>query len=174
MESKFVNQFPLTFELYKEWMQHPVGRRAVKARRRRYILLAVGATLSLFLIILGIVNADSYSLYIGIVLLAFYLFLAVFNPTIAMKRQFRHSIRLLNGRPLIRTTTFGDKISIEVGNSKTEYEYREIIRVSEDTEYFYLFVNADTVIRVRRDSFILGESNAFRNFIDTAIANSAS
>lgn len=169
METKFINQFELSFELFKEWTRHPVGRRGIKARGRRFALLAIGIALSLFLIVLGIVTQKQSNLIIGLVLLAFYIFLLVINPIITLKKRYELSIKPLNGRPLIRTTTFADKIVIEVGKSKTEYEYSEIIRVAEDESYFYLFINADTVIRIRRDGFIQGSNDEFKGFIDTAI-----
>lgn len=174
MEPAFVNQYTITLGLLKEWSKLPVGRSAIQGRRKWRTLRTFGVGISLAIIVFGAIMLEFYAALLGVAFLAVFVLQLFVVPARALKKQYELKIKSLNNQPWIRKTVFVDKIIVEDGNSTTNFEYSEIIKVTENEQYFNLFLNEDMVLRIRRDSFILGESNAFRNFIDTAIANSAS
>ncbi len=174
MEPAFVNQYTITLEMLREWTKLPVGRSAIRGRRRWRTLRTFGIGISFAIIAFGVVMMEFYAALLGVAFLAIFVLQLFVVPGRALKKQYDMKIKSLNNQPWVRKTIFSDKIVVEDGKSTTIFEYSEMMKVTEDERYFNLFLNEDMVLRIRRDSFIHGASESFRDFIDTAIANRAS
>ncbi len=72
----------------------------------------------------------------------------------------------------IRSKPFTDVMKVQEGNTESVYEYSYIKRITEDNEYFYLWHNSDFVIRIPRDSFVIGDKKDFKDFIADRIYES--
>ena len=173
MEPAFVNQYTITLELLKEWTKLPVGRSAIQGRRKWLILRTFGVAISIVIIAFGAIMQEFYAALLGVAFFVLYFLQLVVVPGRALKKRYDMRIKSLNNQPWVRKTLFSDKIAVEEGSSTTNFEYAEIVKVTEDEQYFNLFLNEDMALRIRRDSFIHGSSEGFRDFINAAISNQA-
>lgn len=57
------------------------------------------------------------------------------------------------------------------GNTTDEYDYSGILKFTEEDTYFYLFTNADMVLRIHKDAFIVDNADEFREFANCKIQN---
>jgi hypothetical protein len=168
MEQQFINKFTITFEMYKEWANNPVGKTAIENRAKSKRIRFIGIACAGLLIILGVIMSEYYVLLMGAACLLFYLYRIFFTTNKFILKQYEVVLKTQNNNQWIRTINFTDKIIAEDGRMTTQFEYPEIIRVSEDNSYFYLYINADMIIRVRKDSFTQGSPDDFRAFINDA------
>lgn len=169
MEPKFINEINITFELYKYWAKHPMGKSAVRGRKRGLILRIILAVCGLLLCLLSIFTRDFYELICGLIFLMIALARLFILPDKMLKRQYRLILKSQNTDSLVRKIIFSDEIICEEGNSTTRYRYSDITGITEDEHLFYLFYNEDMVIRVCKDGFVLGTADAFRDFCNSFI-----
>jgi hypothetical protein len=165
MEPEFVNQYTITLELLKEWAKHPVGRSAVSNRKKSVTLRTLGIAISGMMIAAGIIMNQFYVILMGIAFFLIYAFRLFVLPNKALKAQYDMKLKSLNNMPWIRTTTFSNMITVEDGKSNTSFEYSKILKITENEQYFNLYLNENMVLRIRRDSFILGTCDDFEKFI---------
>lgn len=175
MEQQFVNKFDITLELYKEWGKKPLGSTAIKERGRfikgNIFRLAFAVLLIIFGVLTKSFDAFLVCSLFGILALCYSLFRLFITPNRVLKKRYDAILKTLPDNQWIRTITFSDKIVIEDGKLVTQFEYSEVQRVTEDDNYFYLYIDADMVFRVRKDSFIESSPDDFREFINNNITN---
>lgn len=169
MEPKFINQFSITLELYKDWCNNPIGNAAVKNRNRGIHLRVILACCGILLIVMGLLIKEFFAILAG-----FGFSYIAFNrlfilPNKIIKMQYDNLPKLNNSDSVIRKTTFSDEILCESGNATMKYSYSEVEKMTEDHSYFYLFLNQDMVLRIKKDSFTLGTTDTFREFCNTFI-----
>lgn len=170
MEPKFINEVNITFELYKYWAKHPMGKRAVRSRKTGLVLQIILAVCGLFLSLLSIFTRDFFELICGLIFLMIALSRLFILPDKMLKRQYRLILKSQNTASWVRKTIFSDEIICEEGNSVTRYRYSDITGIKEDEHLFYLFyINEDMVIRICKDGFVLGTADAFRDFCNSFI-----
>ena len=171
MERKFINQFPITFKLYQEWANNPIGRYAVQNRKRGIWLRVSGCICSSIMIVAGALLQELYAVLMGSIFLV--IFILRLFPNRKLKKQYELILKAQNNNVWVRTIAFSDSLDVEEGRSATHYEYSDISKISENEKYFFLFLNEDTVLRIRKDSFILGSCDDFRVFMSSVISTKA-
>lgn len=164
MEPQFVNQYHLSYEMYQYWSSHPVGEKAIKNRKKGIILRVALICCGAIVLLCGIILREFSFSVMGIAFLFFGIARLTFLPTQIIKKQYELMLKLQNRDKYIRTITFADVITSEDGNTTTTFEYNQITKTSEDASYFYLFLGNDTVLRIHKASFIVGNVDAFRAF----------
>lgn len=169
MEPKFINEYAVTLELYKEWSNNPVGKAAIRNRKKRRLLCAAGVIWGFLILAFGYFQQEYYAVALGIGFILLFTLWVSLMPAHILKKQYDTIMKARNGRPWVRTITFSDAIAAQDANASSRYEYAEIVSITQSDAYFYLFVNEDMVIRVRKDSFIQGSCDEFRQFISSAI-----
>lgn len=167
MEPKFINEFSITLEMYKDWFHHPIGNAAVKDRKRGICLRVTLAFCGILMIVLGLLLKEFFAVMTGTVFLLIALFRLLILPNKIMKIQYDSFPKSNNSDLVIRKTTFSDEIICESGKVTIRYSYSEIAKTTEDTSYFYLFLNEDKVMRIKKDGFTLGTIDTFREFCNT-------
>jgi hypothetical protein len=171
MEPQFINQYVVSFEMYKEWANNPIGRSAIRNRKKGIRLRVIGSIFSIIMIIIGFLLHEFYALLVGFIFLIIFMLRLFFIPNRILKKQYDLVMKAHNNSLWTRTTTFSDSIVIDEGKSTLRYEYSEIFKMSEDEKYFYLFMNVDMVLRIRKDSFILGSCEDLIEFLNSVISN---
>ena len=58
MEPEFIIQYDYTYEIYKKWSKHPVGRKNVRNKKRFIITYTVIAAACLILMIFNAVSGE--------------------------------------------------------------------------------------------------------------------
>jgi hypothetical protein len=173
MDNRFTNQYPITLAVLRQWARHPVAQKAIKARRKGFMLRISGCIVAILIILGGILTDDTTIAIIGGMFLALFLYRLFILPDLALKKQYEQTARALGGGEWMRICTFADRIIVEDGRNTQRYDYAELAKVTEDDEYFCLLTSADVALRVRKDSFTLGTCNDFRDFISIAVKNKA-
>lgn len=166
MEPVFVSEFEVTLKRYQEWATHPVGKKAVRSQVRLKILCGVLGGCGILLLILGWGSGD---LLTGGLFLAMALLEPLALRPLMVKRQYRLLREARMQERWIRTTTFSDRIVIREGNTQTDVAYASLRQVTEDAGYFYLWQNENFVLRIPKDSFMVGSPEDFRAFLEKAV-----
>lgn len=169
MEAKFINEYSITFEMYKDWFNHPIGNAALKDRKRRNYLMVVMACCSIIMIVIGLLLKEFFAVIMGFAFLMSALSRFLILPNKIIKIQYDSLLKLKSSDLVIRKTIFSDEILCESGKAAMRYSYSEIVKITEDDGYFYLFLNVDMVLRIKKDGFTLGTDDTFREFCNTFI-----
>lgn len=169
MEQKYINQYNISFELLKEWAKNPIGRSEIRNRKKGIRLRVIGSIASIIIMVSGVFRHEWPVILMGVTFFAIFMSRLFYTPNRFLKKQYDLLIKVQKSNVITRTITFSDNIVINDGRTIAHYEYSEIIRISEDEKYFNLFLNADLGLRVRKDSFITGTCEDFRNFINSEI-----
>lgn len=167
MEPEFINQYEITLERYLQWAKHPVGKAAVRAYKKGIRLRIMMVCLGIFIVLDGIFLREFFLALSGFIFAVIGLSRLFILPGKIQKRQYALILKSQNTDHCLRKVTFSDEIVCEEGNNLTRYAYSDIIRVTEDSVYFYLFYNEDMVLRVDKESFVVGNAAAFREFCST-------
>lgn len=169
MEPLFVNEYKITFEMYREWSKNPVGEFAVKSRKKGIRLRIILACCAIFIIIDAILLHNYYFMMFGFAFLIIAVNRLFIAPNKILKSQYNLILKSKNSNELVQKIIFSDNIIFEECNTTTRYDYSEIIKISEDDKYFYLFYNADMVLRILKSGFVVGTAEGFREFCDSTI-----
>lgn len=169
MEPRFINQFLITLEMYKDWFKHPIGNAAHKDRKRGIYLRVIIACSGILMIVIGLWLKEFFAAITGFGFLIIALIRLFILPNKIIKMQYDSLPKLNNSNLVIRKTIFSDEILCESGKVTMRYSYSEIVKITEDNSYFYLFLNEDKVMRIKKDGFTLGTIDTFREFCNTFI-----
>lgn len=164
MEPKFINQYQVTLERYQYWARHPVGKKAVHNRRLGIRLRIALICCGLLLILCGVLTQERIMPILGIFGILMGLARLFFLPNIILKKQYALILKSQNSDTWVEQIVFSDEIVCESGNASFRYACSDILSVTEDSDYFYLFYNEDMVLRIYKPGFVLGTSDDFRIF----------
>lgn len=164
MKETFINQYSVTYETYRRWAARPVGKTAIRNRRRWLRLRITVAGCSIVIIVTGIMLQDFFNILLGITMLGIALLRLFVTPDKILRKQYNLVLKSQNTDSWIRTITFGEEILCEDGNTTHRYSYGDVQKFLEDSDYFYLFYNEDMVLRVKKGCFAAGNDDAFREF----------
>ncbi|WP_349943911.1 YcxB family protein [Lacrimispora sp. BS-2] len=169
METQFINQYNVTFEMCQEWANQPIGKSAIYNRKKGIFLRTTMASCSIIIIMLGLLLHEFFCVLFGSVFLIIALNRLFFLPNKIIKQQYNLILKSLNSNLWINKITFSDSIIHEAANSTHKYSYSEIIKMAEDRNYFFLFINEDMVLRIHKNGFIVGTVDEFREFCNSYI-----
>nr|WP_288824953.1 YcxB family protein [uncultured Clostridium sp.] len=165
MDIVYKNTFTMTLERYLYFCDNPVGAEA-KRRFRSWKLRNIWCiVLSILCALLCFVLKEWLGLYMFAVACSLFFYRLLYQRKRLNKKLYNSLLRAQDSNEWIRTTIFTDVIKVQEGNTESIYEYSYIERITEDDIYFYLWHNSDFVFRLPKDSFIIGNSKEFKNFI---------
>lgn len=165
MAPAYICEFEITFDIYNDWVKHPLGKKARKNRMKRLLWKTAGVFIAVFVTLIGVFLPDNAALFIGIAFTAAMAFLLLFSARIATKRQYAAAIAENGGQPWIRSFAFSDAVKMADFRTTAEYKYAQLSRITEDAGYYYLWLGGDYVLRIPKASFTKGSPNAFPDFI---------
>ena len=165
MNQRFENQYEIDFERYREWTKNPVGETAVKNRKIGLILKSAGLICAFIVVVISALKNEKAMLFLGILLILMFLLRIFVLPDKILKKQFNtiKEAKLLDR--WIRTTGFTNEITVTEGTTKTVYQYSDIQNMTEDDNYFYLWLNHNFVLRLLKEGFSVGTLEDFREFM---------
>lgn len=164
MEAKFINQYEVTIEMIQQWEAHPVGRKAVHDHKIGIHLRIAIICCGLLLILCSVLTQEILFTLFGILAIFIGLARLFLLPKLVLKKQYALILKSQNADAWLNQFTFSDEIVYESGNTSSRYAYSDIINVTEDRQYFYLFYNEDMVLRIYKAGFVLGTAEGFREF----------
>lgn len=172
METIFKSEFIMTLERYLHFCNNPVGeeaKRKFRAWKSRNILFFI---LSLLCALIFVLLKEWLGCCLALGLGAGFIYKFFYQYNRANKKFYNSIRKSMDSAEWIRSTTFADVMKVQEGNTESVYEYSYIKRITEDNEYFYLWHNSDFVIRIPRDSFVIGDKKDFKDFIADRIYES--
>ena len=91
-------------------------------------------------------------------------------PWISFRRQRKFFAQVSGSMEWKQTLRFGETITIEYGNSITNYAYDRVRFTEENERYFYLFLDMPGALMVDKTTFTQGCPEDFRAFIEERAA----
>ncbi len=162
-------QSEITLPKYIDMSDHPLGKKAKKKLNTWKGLNCLGMVM---------MSANTYFCFksgeksIGVISAAFvflFAFKLIFQRKILNKKNYGTIISNYNTDKWIRTITFSDVIEVADNNSTTKFKYSDYKYATETDKYFLLWKNEDVVLRVEKDSFVLGDPDKFLKWINNKL-----
>jgi|GEM_PF-3040411 len=88
------------------------------------------------------------------------------RPRLAFRRQYRVFKQISGQNEWTQTFRFGKTIVLDDGHFTSSYPYERIRFVEENGQYFHLFLDAPYVLTVDKSTFLQGNPEDFRTFIE--------
>lgn len=171
MTTHYISQTEITLEKYLDWASKPIGKKAVKKQKQRYLITAMGMLIS---IAGGIFCIKMDAAEIAWLYLAFFVAFA-YKITLGKKKAnekvYYNTLTAMGSEKWIRTITFGSNVQVADGNSTTTFKYSDFRKLGENDRYYLLYRSEDLVLRVEKGSFITGDEAEFKGFITSRIKN---
>lgn len=161
LESGFTAHFEVTLERYQEWAMNPKGAQAIKDRKRGRNLRVTVLVCGLLILLGGILLKEIFQSLMGIGFVAIAVNRLFFMEKAVCKRQYQLVLKKMGTSKWIRTVRFAEKISTVDGNQTAEFDYSPTMRMSQDEKNRYIWLTADSVIRIPPNSFVLGKEEEF-------------
>ncbi len=165
MIPQFVNEFEITFDIFKKWTRQPINKKVKQDKTKKLILFLFGLVVSIALILFGIFWPNSVAIFIGSLFVLLLFFRAAILPNMTLKKRYDQIITSQMNQPWIRSYSFADVIQVTDFQNHSEYKYSSLTGATEDNDYYYLWLNKGSVIRVMKSAFKKGTAKDFRGFI---------
>jgi hypothetical protein len=160
----------MTLDRYLYFCDHPVGAGAKKQLRRwrtvNTVFLVLMPIAFLFSALAGQQTASGLFVFFTLVF-AYKLFC---QRKAANSKQYKKIRQAQTTEDWIRTASFSDVIRLRDANSESVYHYGDFRTFSEADGCFYLWRDADLVVRLPRDCFTVGSAEDFPAFIREKMA----
>lgn len=88
MEPKFISQYQVTFEMAKHWAAHPVGRKAIRDRKRGILLRVMLMICGAIMILCSVLTQEYFFGIAGILAILIGLERLFLLPKISLKQQY--------------------------------------------------------------------------------------
>lgn len=175
MENTFINEYEVTFDRYYEWVLNPIAPQAQKIVKSHKISKIAGLVCGILLLLIALITWQLPYLIIGVIYTMYCIYAIVFKTKKLAVTQYNNILRTNKTKTWMRKIKFFDDHLIVCDNKQTvEYNYSEIENFTENDEYYHLWVDDRFIVRVRKDSFTLGESDKFKQFINQILSNDKS
>ena len=169
----FKNKFEITENLLKQWSKKPIGNSAKLFKVFSNIFFFVLLFCVVILVFVSIVNAADRT--INIIMAAFFFVMAVFYrfllPKIRIRQRYNYFMKQQLSEAWIRTVKFTENIIVEDGNMQAKYEYSQIKDITQDEKYFYLWLDANLILYIKKGAFSEGHENEFFEFFKSKMEN---
>lgn len=140
--------------------------------RKGNAIRIIGLIAAVVIIFISFVNAQPFFLFFGILLALIYVF-RIFSVKKKEQGDDLEAVSLESLRPPStawgRTIQFSDRIRRIDPNDVELYDYRNLVRKSEDSAYCTLFFSDHSVLRVYKKGFTIGTYEDFEAFVDETI-----
>lgn len=170
MNPQFINIYDITEETYLNWATHPIGEVAKKNARGMRILFIVETIVAVALAVYGFFTTNPLFLIVGGIAITYFIIKRFVLDSMKYRRQFREIMMRKKAKVWHREMRFTDE-QIEINDSGEELvlEYSRIIDITEEGEWFCLWLNPASAYRVKRDGFTQGTVSGFMGYIKNRI-----
>lgn len=165
MDIVFKNTFIMTLERYMYFCDNPVGEKAEKKFRAWKIKNVSFIIVSIVCALLSVILKEWFALFLYLLACALFSYKLFYHRKKLNRQQYNHIRSTQDTSEWTRTTIFTDVIKVLEGNTETVYQHSYIKKITEDDKYYYLWHNSDSVIRLPKDGFIVGDGKEFKNYI---------
>lgn len=165
MESIFVNQYIITYEILLDQVLHPQDLMGKRNRKRSKIFQIMALFCDIFVLILSVFSKDLVLFSLSVMLLAVIIHRIFFKTRSAVRIQYEQAKAIIGTDELRYEIHFGDEIEVTDKNDTGIYEYHQITDISSDNRFCYLWIGENMVIRVMSDGFTTGSYEKFERFI---------
>ncbi len=166
MDVLFENTFEMTRTRYLEFCNAPAGLSAKRALRRWKLRGDILIALSALLVVLSALLRDWILTAATSFLTLFCLYNRIFRRTRLNRRQYARIRQAQTTPQWLRTARFGeDAVTVDDANAQTRFTYADFAGLSEERDIFYLWRDADFVLRLPKDCFTVGNVEEFAIFI---------
>lgn len=173
MHPLFENTVEMTLPRFLSLCDTPVGASALRDLRRWKVRGDVLIALSAALVAASALLRDWALVAATALLTAFCCYHRFWRRTRLNKRQYARIRQAQTTPEWLRTTRFGeDAVTVDDANAQTHFAYTDFCRVSEDAQTFYLWRDADFVLRLPKNSFTVGDAATFPAFIQQKLGSS--
>ena len=114
---------------------------------------------------LSVILKEWFALFLYLLASALFSYKLFYQRKKLNRQQYNHIRSTQDTSEWTRTTIFTDVIKVLEGNTETVYQHSYIKKITEDDKYYYLWHNSDSVIRLPKDGFIVGDGKEFKNYI---------
>lgn len=162
----FENQFIYTKEYYKEYYQYTCFKRPIMLAIN--IILSINFIISLLSIMFPQLNAlDANMAGANITTVLIIICLQIYVYFKSKKRAYKKSFELNEGKPRILKILINEKgISIFLNSEKNiSVEFKDMEKIIETKNYYILISKAKSVIALKKDGFIVGNPDEFKQFL---------
>lgn len=140
--------------------------------RRGNAIRMIGLVAAIVVIFISLFSGQPLFLFLGLALALVYAF-RIFAARKKEQSEDIEAVTIESLRPpstaWARTIQFGDRIRRVDPNDVELYDYRNLVRRSEDSAYCTLFFSDHSVLRVNKKGFTIGTYEDFGAFIDETI-----
>ncbi|NTV79647.1 MAG: YcxB family protein, partial [Clostridiales bacterium] len=147
------------------WSKNPVGETAVKNQKIGFVLKTTGLICALIVVVISVLTNEKAMIFLGTLLIVMFLLRIFVLPDRILKKQFLTVKESKLVEKWIRTTGFASEITVTEGKTKTVYQYGDIQNLTEDENYFYLWLTHNFVLRLLKEGFLTGTVEEFREFM---------
>lgn len=159
MELLFENRYMMSKKRLMEWAKHPI-------KKNMMINIWIGIMVCTFFMFIFslVVNAKLFSAFF-LLLSAFSGYRAFFRYKILLTKQFS-VIAITQGKEeWERVIQFTNCIIVNDGNTKTEYQWSQIMGLIDDSDYLILLFQRGIGIRLDKKGFTKGSTDSFLEFV---------
>lgn len=165
MEKTFTNEYEINFDRYYEWILNPIAPQAQKILKSNKISKIVGLVCGILLLVIALITWQIPYLIIGICYTAYCVYAIIFKTRKLAVNQYNRILRANKTKTWMRQIDFfEDHLTVCDNKQTVEYNYSEIQDLTENEEYYHLWLDDQFIVRIRKDSFTLGESEAFKEY----------
>lgn len=168
METKFIVQYDYTYDLHKKWSNHPVGNKPIRNRKKFTFTFSALAIFLFLFMFLHVINKQWNNFFVSGFILMFVLSILFIVPSLKIKKGYKSWLKKNNDSIAIKMI-FAKNIIFEAGGGTAKLEYKDIIKFAEDEFTFIVFTSFDVGYRIPKDSLIMGNNDALREFLKSNI-----
>lgn len=166
MQTIFENQFTYTKEYYKEYYQYICFKRPIMLAIN--IILSINFIVSILSIMFPQLNAlDTNMAEANIATVLIIICLQIYVYFKSKRHAYNKRFEINKGKPRTLKILINERdISVLMNSEKNiNLEFKDIEKIIETKNYYILISKAKSVIALKKDGFIKGNSNEFKQFL---------
>lgn len=158
------NSYKVTKRKYMSW-----ARESLKKRGKKLLIMwGVAAVLAAGVTIYSLVKKDLVHGCLYAVITAFCIYRGFLRMDMLLAKQYKVLEKIQGAKDWKRTITLerkSDKITVVDGNQTAQYKYKNVIKLKEIGNYYWLYFNDGISISLDKDGFTEGTREDFIQFM---------
>jgi len=159
MEILFENRYTMTKELFFLWAKNPIKKNYF------WIFWLVFMVITIIMAIYSALNEDIIFSAFYVLLAAFCIYRGYFRNRVLLAKHFKVLSVNQGSTEWVRIVQFADFIKVSDGNTITQYQWSQIMKVIENEKYYILLLQDGLGIRLDKNGFTKGTSDTFLQYI---------
>ena len=170
MNPVFINSYDITEKIYLDWATHPLGKLAKKHAYMSWGIYIAEFVIAVGLIIWGLLGTNPLYLLVGAVVVLYLPIKIFYLDRNKHRRQFRMLLAQKKKNVWHRDVRVGEEhVEVNDPGDKKVVEYEQITDVTENGDWYCLWLGPSSAYRLKRDGFKKGNSAEFIEYIKARI-----